>query len=168
MYKLFKHKKGIGFDDLLPYVFVVMLVIVIILLNVHHGGKKMEAQLNVNVELSTIKAEQKLLDFLEKKVEIGKENITIADMISSYYSKQEHGEILAKETEDMLNSLPKPASVSGWNLDMHIMPEDEKIIDIITYNVIGWFERESIIVYLPLPNNPERNIKLKLWLECQC
>lgn len=168
MYKIVKNKKGIGIDALLPYLLVAIFIIFIVFLNVNYTAKKKEAYVDIEVKLSSIEAEQKLLDFLEKKVEIEKENISIADLITKYYYEKKYKEILVKEIETMLDSLPKPAPASGWNLNIYLMPEEEKILKVVIYDVIGWFKKESIITYMPLTNNPEENLKLDLWLECQC
>lgn len=169
MYKLFKSKKGIGIDDLIPLLFtIIVFVIVIFFLNINNANKKRDADLNAKIIMDTIKAEQKLLDFLEKKVEVDKKTITIADLIRLYYYEEKHKDILVEEIKNMLNSLSKPALASGWNLHIYSMPEDKKIMDIILYDVLGWFEKEQIFTYIPLPNDPEKYIKLKLWLECQC
>ncbi len=169
MYKLFKSKKGIGIDDLIPLLFtIIVFVIVILFLNINNTNKKRETDLNAKIMMDTIKAEQKLLDFLEKKVEVDKKIISVADLIRLFYYEEKHKDILVGEIKNMLNSLSKPAPASGWNLHIYLMPDDKKIIEIELYEVLGWFEKEAVFAYTPLPNDPERYIKLKLWLECQC
>lgn len=168
MYKIFRYKKGIT-EDLVPLIVTIFIVIVIILFfHINNLNKKKEINIDIKERVSNIKAEQKLLDFLKTKVEINKENISITDLLIVYYYEKRHKDILVKEIDDMLNSLPKPVAASGWNLNIYIMPEDEPILNVVSYDVLGWFKKETIITYLPLPNNPEKNLKLNLWLECQC
>lgn len=168
MYKIFRYKKSI-IEDLVPLILTISIFIVVILIfHINNLNKKNEVNIDIKERVSSIKAEQKLLDFLEKKVEIDKENISITDLLITYYYEKSHEDILVKEIEGMLDSLSKPVAASGWNLNIYIMPEDEAILNIVQYNVLGWFKKESITTYLPLPNNPEKNLRLNLWLECQC
>ncbi len=164
---MLKNKKGFIIDPvILTSCFVAFFIIGLIFYFLFSSVGRLGTYNIVSEEFSST-ADYGLLNYLRTPVEVDGNKINMADLINLYYNDKSYDEILTEKTKKILETFPKPVSVSGWNLNVYTMPEDKTLIKIRTLNILGWYENRKTFAYIPLSNEPEKYLKIKLYLECQ-
>ncbi|MBW2974319.1 hypothetical protein KY366_01245 [Candidatus Woesearchaeota archaeon] len=166
MYRLFKSKKGIGTDDVFPLIYtIIAFVFIILFLNISTVSKIKEDKANIESRLNNIKAEQKLLDFLESEVKAGEKTITISDLIVLSVNEDNYDKLTVKLNEQLKDAYytmrifdenKRQAVDKGekifWSMESRGLKEQISSGEDITSDDAGY---SSII----LPN-PDKNLPL--------
>jgi len=167
MFKITKNKQGFIASSIVLLVCFITFCIVGFIFYILFGFAGKLSVYDISSQSESLNSNSLLLTYLRTPVEVNGNKMDMADLINLYYHDNKYKDILIGETEKVLNSFEKPAAVSGWNLHVYLMPEDETIIKIKTLEILGWYEKRTTFAYLPLSGSSEKYLKLKLYLECQ-
>ncbi|MBW2988949.1 hypothetical protein KY358_01385 [Candidatus Woesearchaeota archaeon] len=100
MHKLLKSKKGIAVDDLASFLFGVCGIVAIVLfLGVRSRTKDKADHILIRGKLNNLKAEQKMIEILETRVESGGEMKSFSELIVDSFNKDNYHELEKKATE---------------------------------------------------------------------
>jgi len=106
-----------------------------------------------------------LLNFLRTPFEFNGNNGTIADLIVDSYYRDKYGEF-EEISKTILNPLYDNNKCYEWNLELKLMPDEEKLKSIINLKRIGASPITDSNILIPLLDDSNKNINVRLYEEC--
>lgn len=167
MLKIIKNKKGFTIDAIVLLICFIIFCLAGFIFYILFSFVGKLGVYDIGSSSESLDSNYLLLTYLRTPIEINGNKMNMADLINAYYSDNNYKNILIEETKKILDSFEKPATVAGWNLYIYLMPEDETLIKIKTIDILGFYEKRIGFANIPLKNNPEKYLRLKLYLECQ-
>jgi hypothetical protein len=167
MLKIIKNKKGFIANTIVLLICFVTFCIVGFIFYILFSFVGKLGVYDIGSDSESLNSNYLLLTYLRTPVEVNGNKMDMADLINLYYYDNNYEDILIEETKKILDSFEKPIVVSGWNLYIYLMPEDKTLIKIKTIDILGWYEKRTSFANIPLKENPEKYLRLKLYLECQ-